>query len=55
MDGAGATSTVVAAKGKFRDMLVTGYNATGKLVNLQVTGGKAGPNSYGGGISARAG
>ncbi len=49
MDGAGATSTVVAATGRFRVMTVT-PDATGVLENLQVTGGKAGPNSYGGGI-----
>jgi large repetitive protein len=49
VDGAGATSTVVAATGKFRVMTVTSH-ATGVLENLQITGGKAGPNSYGGGI-----
>src|SRR5579863_616503 len=48
--GAGSSDTVVTAKGRFRDMLVTGYQTTGRLVNLQFTGGKAGPNSYGGGI-----
>jgi CSLREA domain-containing protein len=49
LDGAGAASTVVKATGKFRVMTVTAH-ATASLGNLQVTGGKAGPNSYGGGI-----
>ena len=49
VDGAGAASTVVKATGKFRVMTVTAH-ATASLGNLQVTGGKAGPNSYGGGI-----
>jgi hypothetical protein len=31
-------------------MLVTGYNTVGMMENMQLTGGKAGPNSYGGGI-----
>ena len=48
--GAGSSDTVVTAKGRFRVMSVTGYQTTGRLVNLQFTGGKAGPNSYGGGI-----
>jgi large repetitive protein len=50
VDGAGAASTVVAATGRFRVMLVTGYSTVGVLENMQVTHGKAGPNSYGGGI-----
>ena len=49
VDGAGAASTVVAATGKFRVMAVTPH-ATGLLENVEITGGKAGPNSYGGGI-----
>lgn len=48
--GAGATATVIQATGKFRVMTVTGYHTTGLLKNLELTGGKAGPNSYGGGI-----
>jgi hypothetical protein len=40
---------VVAATGKFRVMAVTPL-VTGLLENLEITGGKAGPNSYGGGI-----
>jgi len=47
--GAGAASTVVAATGRFRVMAVTS-RATGLLRNLEITGGRAGPNSYGGGI-----
>src|SRR5215470_11250097 len=47
--GAGAASTVVAATGRFRVMAVTSH-ATGLLQSLEITGGKAGPNSYGGGI-----
>lgn len=35
--------------GRFRVMAVTGH-ATGLLESLEITGGKAGPNSYGGGI-----
>src|SRR5215467_10976169 len=50
--GAGAASTVVAATGKFRVMAVTPHT-TGLLQNLEITGGKAGPNSYGGGIFSR--
>jgi hypothetical protein len=42
-------STVVAATGKFRVMAVT-PDATGLLENIEITGGRAGPNSYGGGI-----
>ena len=49
VDGAGAASTVIAATGKFRVMAVTS-RATGLLENLEITGGKPGPNSYGGGI-----
>ena len=49
VDGAGAASTVVAATDKFRVMAVT-PRATGLLENLEITGGRAGPNSYGGGI-----
>ena len=49
VDGAGAASTVVAATGEFRVMAVTPH-ATGLLENMEITGGKAGPNSYGGGI-----
>ncbi len=49
VDGAGAAHTVVAATGRFRVMAVTRH-ATGLLRNLEITGGKAGPNSYGGGI-----
>ena len=49
VDGAGAASTVVAATGKFRVMAVT-PRVTGLLENLEITGGKAGANSYGGGI-----
>src|SRR4029077_1454808 len=45
--GAGAASTVVAATGRFRVMAVTS-RATGLLRNLEITGGRAGPNSYGG-------
>jgi CSLREA domain-containing protein len=47
--GAGVADTVVAATGRFRVMVVTAH-ATGLLQNLEITGGKAGPNSYGGGI-----
>jgi len=50
LDGAGSPDTVVTATGRFRVLLVTGYHTTASLVNLQLTGGKAGPNSYGGGI-----
>ena len=52
VDGAGAASTVIAATGKFRVMAVTS-RATGLLENLEITGGKPGPNSYGGGIYSR--
>ena len=48
--GAGAGDTIVTSTGRFRVMLVPGYHTTGTLVNLQLTAGKAGPNSYGGGI-----
>ncbi len=48
--GAGAANTVVAATGRFRVLTVAGKGTTGLLENLEVTGGKAGPNSYGGGI-----
>jgi large repetitive protein len=47
--GAGELTTVVRATGAFRVMTVAAH-ATVLLKNLQVTGGKAGPNSYGGGI-----
>ena len=47
---AGAGDTIVTSTGRFRVMLVPGYHTTGALVNLQLTAGKAGPNSYGGGI-----
>ena len=47
--GAGDGSTVVRATGAFRVMTVAAH-ATALLKNLKVTGGKAGPNSYGGGI-----
>jgi CSLREA domain-containing protein len=50
MSGAVAGSTVVASTGRFRVMLVSGYRTTGMLDNLQLSGGRAGPNSYGGGI-----
>src|SRR5579863_3211278 len=50
VSGAVAGSTVVASTGRFRVMFVAGYHTTGSLDNLQLTGGKAGPNSYGGGI-----
>ncbi len=40
---------MVAATGKFRVMAVT-LHATGLLENIEITSGKAGPNSYGGGI-----
>ena len=53
VDGAGAANTVVAATGKFRVLLVSGYNTIGTLENVQLTGGKAGPESYGGGIFSR--
>jgi hypothetical protein len=52
VDGAGAASTVVAATGRFRVMAVTAHGI-GLLENLEITGGKAGPNSYGGGILSR--
>lgn len=48
--GAGAASTVVAATGRFRVLLVSGSKTVGALQNMRLTGGKAGPNSYGGGI-----
>jgi large repetitive protein len=48
--GAGPTDTVVTSTGRFRDLFVAGYRTTGHLVKLQLTGGKAGPNSYGGGV-----
>ena len=52
VDGAGAASTVVAATGRFRVMAVTA-RAIGLLENLEITGGRAGPNSYGGGIFSK--
>jgi CSLREA domain-containing protein len=48
--GAGSPGTVVRSTGRFRVLFVAGYHTTGHLVNLMLTGGKAGPNSYGGGI-----
>jgi CSLREA domain-containing protein len=53
VDGAGPARTVIRARGKFRVMTVAA-TATTVLENLQVTGGRAGPNSYGGGILSAA-
>jgi large repetitive protein len=47
--GAAPSATVVAARGRFRVLAVTA-GTTGLLKKLEITGGKAGPNSYGGGI-----
>ena len=52
VDGAGAASTVVAATRGFRVMAVTPHT-TGLVEDLEITGGKAGSNFYGGGIFSR--
>ncbi len=48
--GTGSSDTLVTSTGRFRDLFVRGHHTTAHVVNLQFTGGRAGPNSYGGGI-----
>ena len=49
VNGVGPARTVIRAIKRFRVLAVTA-SASGVLENLQITGGNAGPNNYGGGI-----
>jgi CSLREA domain-containing protein len=52
--GAGAGATVVTATGRFRVLLISGYHTTAALMNLRLTGGKAGRTPTAAASSARA-